>query len=161
MENEDYGVSITAFDSEEEYNNFIDISSKIDAFCTQAKILDTVTTSNKYIEASLDFCDVNGDIQNTVKVFSPVLENANGEREIFASIGSKVVSLGVESTFESIGTRLGTAAATAIVGLGFDTPPAWIMGTATGGAFYLGGKYIGIAVGHYAKQSSYDGLLYV
>ncbi|RXI35683.1 hypothetical protein CRU99_13795, partial [Malaciobacter mytili] len=148
-----------AFKSEEEYNKYINLSNKIDTFCTQAKILETVANSNKYLEATLDFCDNNGDIQNTIKLFSPVLNDTLGEREIFAQIGSKVVRLGVETTFEGGGARLGQVIGSAIVTAGVSTPPSWIMGTLTGGAFYLGGKYVGVAFGHYAEKYSYDEFL--
>ncbi len=151
-----YVLEQKAFQSEEEYNKYINLSNKIDTFCTQAKILETVAKSNKYLEASLDFCDNNGDIQNTIKLFSPVLNDTLGEREIFAQIGSEVVRLGVETTFEGGGARLGQAIGSAIVTAGVSTPPSWIMGTLTGGAFYLGGKYIGVAFGHYAEKYSYD-----
>ena len=154
-----YALELKAFESEEAYNDYINLSNKIDAVCTQVKILDTVLTSNKYVEATLDFCDNKGDINNVVKVFSPALKDSNGEREIFATINSKIVRLGVESAFEAGGTRLGQLLGSAIVGLGAGTPPAWIMGTATGGAFYLGGKYIGVAVGHYTEKAAYDEFL--
>jgi hypothetical protein len=161
MSTNEYELSITAFQSEEEYNNYINVSNKIDAFCTQAKILETVAKSNKYVEVTLDFCDNKGDIQNSVKIFSPILEDTQEEREIFAEVGSKIVRLGTETAFESGGARLGTALGTAVVELGLGTPPAWIMGAVTGGAFYLGGKYIGVAVGHYTEQASYDEFLKV
>lgn len=151
-----YVLEQKAFKSEEEYNNYINISNKIDTFCTQAKILETVAKSNKYVEATLDFCDNNGDIQNTIKLFSPVLNDTLGEREIFAQIGSKVVRLGVETTFEGSGARLGQVIGSAIVTAGVSTPPSWIMGTLTGGAFYLGGKYI---FGHYAEKAAYSKFL--
>ncbi len=159
MPTNEYELSVTAFQSEEEYNSYINVSNKIDAFCTQAKILETVAKSNKYVEATLDFCDNQGDIQNTIKIFSPILEDDKGEREIFAEIGSKVVRLGTETAFEAGGARLGTSVGTAVVELGAATPPAWIMGAVTGGAFYLGGKYIGVAVGHYTEQASYNEFL--
>lgn len=159
MATNEYELSVTAFKSEEEYKDYIEISNKIDAFCSKAKILETVAKSNKYVEATLDFCDNNGDIQNTIKLFSPILNDTLGEGEIFATIGSKVVRLGTETTFETGGLRLGTAVGTTIVELGAGTPPAWIMGTATGGSFYLGGKYISIAVGHYAEKYSYNEFL--
>ncbi|RXI36291.1 hypothetical protein CRU99_13450, partial [Malaciobacter mytili] len=148
-----------AFQSEEEYNKYINLSKKIDTFCTQAKILETVANSNKYLEATLDFCNNNGDIQNTIKLFSPALNDNLEEREIFAQIGSKVVRLGVETTFEGGGARLGQVIGSAIVTAGVSTPPSWIMGTLTGGAFYLGGKYIGVAFGHYAEKVAYSEFL--
>ncbi len=75
MATNEYELTASAFQSEEEYKNYINISNKIDTFCTQAKILETVANSNKYLEATLDFCDNNGDIQNTIKLFSPVLND--------------------------------------------------------------------------------------
>ncbi|AXH12592.1 hypothetical protein [Halarcobacter bivalviorum] len=45
-----YELSVTAFKSEEEYKDYIEISNKIDAFCSKAKILETVAKSNENID---------------------------------------------------------------------------------------------------------------
>ncbi|MEV9529528.1 hypothetical protein AB0W27_01990 [Aliarcobacter butzleri] len=139
-----------------------DISFLIDRFCDTAKVLNTVKGTNEYVEVSMAFCDARGVTLETGKIFSPIPKEGQTEREIFAQIGSKIVRLGTETTFDSIGAKAGmtiggaivTAGTVTTVGLG--SAPAYIMGVATGLSVHLGFKYTGVAVGHYVEKGSYE-----
>jgi hypothetical protein len=104
-------------------------------------------------------------ILDVIEIFSPVLEEGQTEREIFASIGSRIVKLEVETAFESIGETAGISVGAGLVSIGvvgtagIGTVPAYIMGAATGGATYLGYKFVGVGVGHYAEKYSYGEFL--
>ncbi|MCT7445314.1 cadherin-like domain-containing protein [Aliarcobacter cryaerophilus] len=162
MATQEYQIGITAFSSKEEYDKYVEISNYIDKFCSTADILNTVSSTNKYVEMTMNFCDNHGDVTDVVKVFSPILKEGQTEREIFAQIGSKIVRLGVESAFEYAGEKAGITVGTGLVAAGIvgtagiGTIPAYIMGTATGGATYLGYKFVGVGVGHYAEKYSYE-----
>jgi len=118
METQENKIEITAFSSEEEYNQYLEISNYIDQFCSTADILNTVLNTNKYAEAIMSFCDDQGNVTDMVKVFSPTLKEGQTEREIFAQIGSKVIRLGVESSFEYAGEKAGITIGGAITGAG-------------------------------------------
>jgi len=152
MATQEYQIGTKAFTSKEEFDKYVEISNYIDKFCSTADILNTVSSTNKYVEAIMNFCDNQGDVTDVVKVFSPILKEGQTEREIFAQIGSKVVRLGVESAFEYASEKAGITVGTA----GIGTIPAYIMGAATGGATYLGYKFVGVGVGHYAEKYSYE-----
>ncbi|WP_044417948.1 Ig-like domain-containing protein [Halarcobacter anaerophilus] len=171
MATEEYELTMTAFKSEEEYKQYQDTSKALDAFCNSVNFLDTVVT-NKAFDYVVDFCSETGDIQNSVKIFSPVLEDGQSDREIFIEIGGKVVETITQSAFEAGGAKAGQIIGTAVFATGsiatsgLASAPAFVMGTVTGGAFYLGGKYIGIpigeAVGEYSKEfwgKAYDNYL--
>ena len=70
----EYELSVTAFESEEAYKQYQDTSKALDAFCSSVNFLDTVIT-NKAFDLVVDFCGETGDVQNSVKIFSPVLQD--------------------------------------------------------------------------------------
>lgn len=161
MPTNEYELTVTAFESEEAYKQYQDTSKALDAFCTSVNFLDTVIT-NKAFDLVVDFCGETGDIQNSVKIFSPVLQEGQSQREIFIEVGGKVVETITQSAFEAGGARAGQIISTAVFATGsiattgLASAPAFIMGATTGGAVYLAGKYIGIpmgeAVGEYSKE---------
>lgn len=161
MITQEYELSVTAFESEEAYKQYQDASKALDAFCSSVNFLDTVIT-NKAFDLVVDFCGETGDVQNSVKIFSPVLQEGQSEREIFIEVGGKVVETITQSAFEAGGARAGQIIGTAVFATGsistsgLASAPAFIMGATTGGAVYLAGKYIGIpigeAVGEYSKE---------
>lgn len=161
MPTNEYELTVTAFESEEAYKQYQDTSKALDAFCTSVNFLDTVIT-NKAFDLVVDFCGETGDIQKSVKIFSPVLQEGQSQREIFIEVGGKVVETITQSAFEAGGARAGQIIGTAVFATGsiatsgLASAPAFIMGATTGGAFYLAGKYIGIpigeAVGEYSKE---------
>jgi hypothetical protein len=48
---------------EEEYEKYLEISNMIDKICTLADILNTVASTNKYVNLAMNFCDDNGNFR--------------------------------------------------------------------------------------------------
>jgi LysM repeat protein len=145
-----------------------DMADTINTLCNTVSVLGNLNTTSKPVEFVLDFCSESGDIQNSITILSQTVNtNGQSQRELFASMGSKVYKLGIEESFnvgsESFGKMVAGAICYNSVEMtgGIASPSACFLGLVAGTGLSEIGKYVGKLNGAIGENAIYPKLLEV